>query len=151
MSGAGLEFDLSELEAVADEINRIIEFDRKQLLDDVGGLLESSSEYRLREEKTAPDGTPWEPWSEAYAKTREPHQSLLVADNKKGSRLWDSLTHEVIGDDIVIVGTNIIYAATHQFGDESRGIPARPYLGVSDQDEDDIINTFNSLYGEMFK
>jgi hypothetical protein len=28
----------------------------------------------------------------------------------------------------VIVGTNLIYAATHQYGDAKRGIPARPFL-----------------------
>jgi len=26
---------------------------------------------------------------------------------------------------------NLVYAATHHFGDPRRGIPARPFLGVS--------------------
>ena len=30
----------------------------------------------------------------------------------------------------VIVGTNVIYAGVHQFGDEDRNIPARPFLPI---------------------
>lgn len=33
-----------------------------------------------------------------------------------------------------IVGTNVEYAATHQFGDASRNIPSRPFLMVQPQD-----------------
>ncbi|TEB09145.1 phage virion morphogenesis protein [Pelotomaculum propionicicum] len=45
--------------------------------------------------------------------------------------------------DVVAVGTNLIYAAIHQFGGPAgRGrkveIPARPYLGVSEADLSDI-------------
>ena len=32
----------------------------------------------------------------------------------------------------VIVGSNVPYAATHQYGDQSRGIPARPFLPDGD-------------------
>ncbi|MGB0468325.1 MAG: phage virion morphogenesis protein [Pontibacterium sp.] len=31
------------------------------------------------------------------------------------------------------------YAATHQFGDDRRNIPARPFLGISDGDEREIL------------
>jgi phage gpG-like protein len=34
----------------------------------------------------------------------------------------------------VVIGTNVVYAATHQFGDARRGIPARPFLVVQDED-----------------
>jgi hypothetical protein len=33
---------------------------------------------RVEHTKTSPDGTPWAAWSEAYAATRGPDQSLLV-------------------------------------------------------------------------
>ena len=38
-------------------------------------------------------------------------------------------------------GTNLVYAATHQFGDPERIIPARPFLGVSDEDNRFIVDT----------
>jgi phage gpG-like protein len=33
----------------------------------------------------------------------------------------------------------MIYAATHQFGDEDRNIPSRAFLGISDDDETELI------------
>ena len=38
----------------------------------------------------------------------------------------------VIGAGEVIVGTNVIYASTHQNGDAKRKIPARPFLPDED-------------------
>lgn len=35
------------------------------------------------------------------------------------------------------------YAATHQFGDPGRNIPARPVLGISDEDEVEILDILN--------
>ena len=38
------------------------------------------------------------------------------------------------------MGSNLVYAAIHQMGGKEVGqnIPARPYLGVSRDDEDDL-------------
>jgi len=41
--------------------------------------------------------------------------------------------------DEVQVGSNLIYAATHQFGDPARNIPARPFLGLSTDDRTEIL------------
>jgi phage gpG-like protein len=38
----------------------------------------------------------------------------------------------------VVAGTNVAYAAAHQFGAPRRGIPARPYLALLDEDIEDI-------------
>jgi phage gpG-like protein len=47
------------------------------------------------------------------------------------------------GRDWTAVGTNLIYGATHQFGDEERGIPARPYLGLSDDDRRAVVRVLH--------
>jgi len=39
------------------------------------------------------------------------------------------------------VGTDLEYAATHQFGDPRRNIPARPFLFVTDEDVQEIADT----------
>ena len=103
------------------------------LLDDLGAAAASQTQRRISEEKTAPDGAPWEPWSKRYAKTRHSGQGLLESQGD----LFDSIQHAVEGDE-VLVGSNLVYAATHQLGDQGtdrrgrrRNIPARPYLGIS--------------------
>ncbi|HXG47690.1 MAG TPA: phage virion morphogenesis protein, partial [Methylomirabilota bacterium] len=96
------------------------------------------------EEKTAPDGTAWPAWSPRYANTRHSGHSLLRAEGG----LLDSIQF-LVSDDAVEVGSNLVYAATHQFGDAKRKIPPRPYLGLSAQDQADIerllINTLDGV------
>ena len=40
-----------------------------------------------------------------------------------------------------VAGTSVVYAATHHFGDPGRGIPTRPFFGVSDEARDVILQT----------
>ena len=50
-----------------------------------------------------------------------------------------------IGDESLEFGTNMEYGAIHQFGGTSgmiprlAAIPARPFLGLSDEDEKEVI------------
>jgi phage virion morphogenesis protein len=99
---------------------------------DVGGLIEDQAKRRIDVTKTAPDGTAWLPWSEAYDETRNhAKHSLLVSE----SHLEESIQNYTTGWSIM-VGTNLEYARHQQFGSgrDAGGIPARPYLGLSDED-----------------
>ena len=51
--------------------------------------------------------------------------------------LVNSITRDY-GADFAEVGSNEPYAATHQFGDDRRNIAKRPFLGLSDDDLDEI-------------
>ena len=44
-------------------------------------------------------------------------------------------------DTEAVAGTNLVHAATHQFGDPERNILARPFLGASDEDNRFIVDT----------
>lgn len=103
---------------------------RAELLESVGALVESQTRQRIQEDKEAPGGGAWAEWSESHARTRHGGQSLLQGEGD----LLDSMQYLVEGEDVV-VGSNLIYAATHQYGDEKRGIPAREFLGLSAEDE----------------
>ena len=106
---------------------RAADVDVHQLLDELGQTVEDAARRRILDEKRAPDGRRWAPWSERYARTRGPQHSLLRGNT---GYLADSLDHQVDGD-TVIVGSNLVYAASHQFGDEDRRIPARPFISDS--------------------
>jgi len=119
------------------------------LMNRVGAVLESSTRARFRT-GLAPDGTPWKPSIRALVKGGK-----TLVDH---AHLRDSITHDA-EDRKTEVGSNLIYAAIHQFGGIIRAkaggyltfqipgvgwrrvasvaIPARPYLGVS---EDDRVN-----------
>ncbi|MCW9041740.1 MAG: phage virion morphogenesis protein [Pseudopelagicola sp.] len=133
---AGLTTSLTTLgldEAIR-RLSRLEGFAMAELADGAGAILESSTRDRF-DTKLAPDGTPWEPWSEAYDETREDWHSLLVEEGG----LRDSIASYSSGTEVE-VGSNLIYAAHQHFGGDETGsgIPARPFLGISDQDESDL-------------
>jgi len=113
-----------------------------QIADEIGSLVEDQTKRRIEDEKTAPDGTPWAPWSPSYAarlkkRNASSARSLLVGVGD----LRESIQNLVVGTD-VMVGTNLVYAAIQQAGgDTSAGhppIPARPYLGLSIENATEI-------------
>ena len=131
MSAAEMEVSLAGLLPAKRMLDRLSRLDTQRLLTQVGGELEAQTRERLSETKTAPDGKPWKPWSRRYAARAKPNAKLL----ERTGKMIDSIAFEV-GDDAVTVGANMVYAATHQCG---RGnIPARPFLGVSDENVEDI-------------
>lgn len=128
LEARGLDAALTALKGYADGVPARLAL----LADAAGALIESSVKARLGETKRAPDGAAWDPWSERYGATRRPGQSLLEAEGD----LRDSI-QALTSPAEVRVGSNLVYAAIHQFGgaDVGRNIPARPYLGLSGEDE----------------
>lgn len=138
-----LHIGMGSVDRLAARIARLADLPTRPLMDEIGATVESQTRRRLDTDKTAPDGTPWVPWSTAYARTRRPGQSLLRADG----HLADSIDYVVgAGGDSVEVGSNMVYAAAHQYGLDMSivstrarvRIPARPYLGLSDADVEEL-------------
>lgn len=126
MTGAVVELDHADWARFQKILDRLIDASPRALLEQLAGGVETQTRERIADTKAAPSGARWARWSPAYAKTRHPGQSLLQGEGD----LLDSITGQV-HDEHAEVGSNLVYAATQQFGDESRGIPARPYLGLS--------------------
>ena len=123
--------------------------DQSEMMGVIGSFIESSTKARF-DSSTSPEGTAWKPSRRAAA---ENGKTLL----DKG-HLRDSIHYQAASDHVVI-GTNLIYAAIHQFGGiikakaggklkfkHSAGfavldqvmIPARPFFGISGTDETEI-------------
>ena len=128
-------------------------------LNDPSPLLAELGAYGLRSTRarfktqTAPDGTAWaalQPW---YQKEKLRNKNLILTLN---GYLRGQMTWQLVGDRTVEIGSNLPYAAVHQFGAtikpraakvlmfrghvaKSVTIPARPYLGLSDEDRSEIV------------
>jgi phage virion morphogenesis protein len=129
----------------------------------IGEALVSSTIQRFNEQRS-PDGQPWAPLAANtvaprkadYTKRgrlRKPAEQRIK--NRKiliqSARLRNSISSRASGTQVA-VGTNVVYAPTHQFGAKqgdygqtSRGapipwgdVPARPFLGISDSDQAEI-------------
>jgi len=121
--------------------------DMSQLMNQIGEALVQSTQERI-EQGIAPDGTVFAPRSpvtlDAYAMAEPPKTPIggplrLTGDMANG-------IHHDYGDDFAEVGSNAVQAAMMQFGGSRAAfpnlwgdIPARPYLGISEQDETDVL------------
>ena len=135
-----------DTEGLLQRLNRLSNLETRGVLNSIAEGLRTSTVERFTEEKT-PEGTSW-------------------------TQLKASIRSEV-SDSGLAVGTNDIRAATHQFGDERTiraknkkyltfkiggqwkkvasvrvSIPPRPFLGISEQDKQDIKDTLEELFEE---
>ena len=149
MSGAGFTIRVEGLNAIEKRLGEMVTRlgNLTPLMDRIGMAIETTTAERF-EAGFAPDGTPWKRGRKTSGKT-------LIRDGF----LKASITHNA-GPSSVEIGTNKIYARIHQYGGtisaKSGGflkfkipglgfvsvkdvtIPARPFLGVSAEDEDEI-------------
>lgn len=132
MSG-DLIIDLRQLLPLRRRLTLLSNLRLQRLFDVLGGELDNQTRRRISSEKTDPDGEPWIEWSEAYAAVRPQKGGLLDLDGG----LVDSIAYET-SSDAITVGSNLVYALVHQEGWEKKNIPARPYLGVSDENLADL-------------
>lgn len=94
----------------------------------VGETVASSTKLRFNKEQ-APDGKAWKKSQRAI---REGGTTLIDTGRLRGSII------SVADDDGVDIGTlDVPYGPFHQLG--TRRMPARPFLGLSDNDEDDVL------------
>ena len=131
MAGAYAEITVdTATPAVSNAIEALEGEGLQRMLDDIGEHLFQSTKTRAARQ-VSPDGTMFAPLSASYARRKRavrPLRPILRFDNHM---IGDQLSHQVVGETLY-VGTNAIYGAAHQFG--YRGIPARPWLGISDED-----------------
>jgi phage virion morphogenesis protein len=107
----------------------------------IGETLKESTQQRF-ESTTAPDGTAWA--------TNKPS----TLEHKNGTRpltdggtLGDTIDYQLRGVDTLLIGSPAEQAAMMQFGGTKSEFPnlwgdieGRAFLGISDEDETDILN-----------
>lgn len=142
MTGTAIEIRLDGLQALQQRLELLARMNLMPLRHNIGALVESQTRRRLAEEKQAPDGKAWAPWGPNWAGTR--HKGHRLLENE--GNLIDSIHFVVAGEDI-LVGSNLVYAAIHQFGGDEVGIPipARPYLGLSDDNFAEMVDLVDSF------
>lgn len=138
MSGARIKITVNTISPALKRLIQALSPDgTKLMLDDIGQYLINSTKARgLRE--VSPDGIRWVPLSPRYKRWKEKKRPGVPKLHFDFHMLDDQLAMQILGGTLY-VGTNAKYGATHQFG---RGrIPARPWLGISDDDANEIVQT----------
>lgn len=128
MSGAGIEIRIDGLAPLQRFADRLAGVDVAPLLDGVTGVLERQTRRRIKSEKTDPDGDAWDALDPAYAARKSEKSSGGILEF--GGMLLRSIDSSRSGN-TATTGSNELYAATHQYGDDSRGMPRRTFIGLS--------------------
>jgi phage virion morphogenesis protein len=152
-----------DTDALLERLRKLSAINRADVMHAIAEGIRTSTEERFRTE-TAPDGRKWTPSIRAQ---EEGGKTLTkTAALKKSIRAQSGIAGAA-------VGTNLIYAATHQYGDERTirakngrylrfkvngqwvsvpsvrvSIPARPFLGISSEDEEDIKDILDEVFKE---
>lgn len=155
MSDLAVTLQFQGLDRAQAAIERLSGLEKFELLDTIGRLVQLQTRHRLKVDKEGPQGEVW-------------------PANRKGSdllydtgALHDSIDYVVNADDVTI-GSPLVYAAIHHFGGvikpkngkalvftaggetftvKSVTMPARPYIGISPGNADDI----ESVVGDFLK
>jgi phage gpG-like protein len=113
-------------------LNRLSHLDTRNLLDNIGQLVENQVRRRITQQEGPPEGGAWDEYSDSY-KARKKKAGKLGGKGKGFLRLrghlLDSIQH-LVGHDEVEIGSNLAYAGANQ--------AMRPYLGLSDENEDEV-------------
>lgn len=141
------DFDSERLERLFTVLVDMAHVDALPLFQEIGEIVMTSVQENF-EEHHAPDGTPWEPLSPAYAEWKRRYgQGRSADDILVLNRILMGSIHPEPHRDRVEIGTNVIYAAVHQFGADFSilstrrrvKIPARPYLPLEEHDLDSVM------------
>ena len=159
MSDLAVEMQLNGLGRATQAIERVTGWDRLELMDVIGRLCQLQTRRRIRSEKIGPNGELW------------PHNRRGSAPLYASGALHDSIDYQA-GLGQVTVGSPLIYAAINHFGGiikaknakalafmsgnkqvfaKSVTIPARPYLGISPQNAQEIEEVVADFITEVLK
>ncbi|MCL1960897.1 MAG: phage virion morphogenesis protein [Desulfovibrionaceae bacterium] len=132
MAGINITVNISALQPLQAKLRGLAGMDTRALMPRLGEYLLRSTQERFKTE-TGPDGIHWAALKPKTLKYKKKNRDKILTLSGALQSRW--LHYEATATQAVIYN-NAIYAATHQFG---RGpIPARPFLGISHQDAQEI-------------
>lgn len=112
MAGTRLTIDKAELDRLNAFMAEQAARDTSGLMPRLGEYLQGSTQARFKTQ-TAPDGTPWAPLQQRYARRKKYNKDKILTLR---GYLRSYIHYQVPNAETVEVGTNTKYAGVHQFG-----------------------------------
>ena len=104
--------------------------------DSVGMVMVKRTMRHFQQEQS-PEGVKWKPLSKARIKQRNKrHKGGTMKILSDTGALRRSIAYKAFQSRVVF-GSVLVYAANHQFGGT---VPARPYLGVTEDDKQKVLS-----------
>lgn len=132
MANNGLiRIDIEGLDAVERNLRRQMSIDKHRALDEIGQYFTSEIQQRF----VRSEDHEGRAWKQLKSRVGKPLVNTGI--------LRSSITHRILNENTIEVGTNVVYAAIHNYGGYAgRGkrvkIPKREFIGISDTNEMEI-------------
>ena len=157
---ASIIIDVSDLDEAFVRLKPIFEFEPSELMTAIGALGDSQTRRRIEEEKTAPDGTPWLPNTERTSILMRSGQHLLSslvwtasAEEAEWGATWEYAHVHQEGMTIVPKnGKSLVFTLggnAQVIHAKKVTIPPRPFVGLSDDNIEEIIELVTDHFGVM--
>ena len=144
MAGTHLRINAIGLDALHQRVQVMSGLDTTNLMPRLGEYLLARTQDRFKTQ-TDPDASPWDALAPHTTKRKKYNPTKVLTER---GFLRKDLRYQVLNKTTVQVGSNLEYAATHQFGRDK--IPARPFLGLSPQDHQEIRAIISDLAAEQW-
>ena len=147
MAGVTIRADSAEVQsALAGMRSRL--GDLSPVMQQVAGVLADEAEQAFEDQRDPSTLTPWEKLAGSTIATRTEARTWPGRILQVTGQLASSVSQDH-GADFAVAGSNLVYAAIHQLGGAAgRGgkslIPARPFLGLSPDGEEEILDLIGS-------
>lgn len=154
----GITLDASDLDGALLKLRRWFDFEPSELMTSLAALGESQTRRRIAEEKTAPDGTPWKPNTQGTSILMQTGQHLLasVASFSSGTEAqwgaaWEWAHVHQEGMTIVPKSAEalVFKLGGHVVNAKKVTIPARPFVGISDENAREIVDVVTDYFGVL--
>jgi phage virion morphogenesis protein len=143
-----IEINDAAVTAALDAATRVLT-DMTPLMQEIGDALVVSTKRRFGQ-GVAPDGSKWAPKAPATLAKSTDSRPLFGPSGMLSSQI----SYEASADS-VLIGSNRIYAAMMQFGGTKAkfphlwgDIPARPFLGYSDADVEEVLEIISATLAD---
>ena len=145
MAGIHITLDTRGLDKLQARIHGLAGMDTTTLMPRLGEYLQASTKKRFRTE-TAPDDSAWAALAPRTLKRKKNNKGKVLTAR---GFLRRGIRYQVLDKSTVQVGTDSVYAATHQYGRDEANIPARPFLGLSSADRREITAIIRDWASEL--
>lgn len=160
MAGVSIQIDVHDLDDAIARIGRIDDLDTGELMSSLGALGESQTRRRISDEKTAPDGSPWAPNRSGGPILEQTGQHLLQsiawtssATQAEWGASWEHAHVHQEGATIVPKNAQalVFEAGGATVFAKKVTIPARPFVGISADNAEEITDFVTDFLGGLFK
>ncbi len=177
---AEIRADFSQFPAIQHRLDKLAGAFTGELLQGIGGVLEAGARRRIQSTQASPAGVPWAPWSEGYRASRGPQHRLLESSGGLRDSIGFEVhgddqvivyaakeyaaSHQ-FGDDRQVKVAAHQRTVTQAFGKKlaspatadvkahsvKRNLPARPFLGIGDDEAAEIESLIDGLASEALR